>query len=472
MMDLVLKNARVVTPFKEFNGWVAVRGERIAAMGDNDDPPRAERVIDCQGKALIPGVVEPHTHLGVSGRATHAEEVQSETAVATLGGITVVFEHLRRKDNLYREIMPSIIDEVSPILHVDFGFHLGITKHEHCAEIPECAERWGLRSYKLNIGGYGKEQNPYKAVVADNALIYDCMVNAASITPQGIVMTHCEDVALVDHFIRVVRDERGGGSGGLKSWNEARPPFCEDLDMRRAARLAKLTGAKWYVPHTTIDTGPGIAADCYREGTQVVLETCPQYLYLTCEDPYQVGALGKVNPPIRPREHVEAIWEGIKNGLVRVIGTDHVPLEKGGKSIWEELPGFLGMQVLLPIMISEGIHKRGLTLRQVVEICCYNPARTFYLYPRKGTIEVGSDADLTLIDMELEAECSDEWLQTKVTNVYKGIRFKGWPVVTVCRGSVVMENREIVGKPGWGKCVQLPGDDREPALDLSEAIWR
>jgi dihydropyrimidinase len=170
----------------------------------------------------------------------------------------------------------------------------------------------------------------------------------------------------------------------------------------------------------------------------------------------EIGVLGKTSPPLRYKEDVEALWEAVADGMIDTIGSDHVPRKKATKSgtIWEASGGYPGVATLLPILLSEGFHKRGITIERIVELTSYNVAKAFNLYPQKGTIEVGADADLTIVDMDLEKEVRwNELLSLSDYSIYEGWKLKGWPIVTIVRGKVVMENGEIRGEQGYGKFI-------------------
>ncbi len=184
----------------------------------------------------------------------------------------------------------------------------------------------------------------------------------------------------------------------------------------------------------------------------VFAETCPQYLTLTKDSP--LGNLGKVNPPLREPEDNKALWKGIKDGIVDTIGTDHCGLRKEVKTgtIWDAKPGFPGSATMLPVLLSEGVNKGRISIERIVEITSFNTAKIFNLYPQKGTIRVGADADLTIVDLNLEKEVEPEMLLScSDFSLYESWKIKGWPVMTMIRGKIVMEDGKIIGEKGFGQ---------------------
>jgi len=193
-------------------------------------------------------------------------------------------------------------------------------------------------------------------------------------------------------------------------------------------------------------------------GVDVIAETCPHYLALTKYDNDKVGSLGKVNPPLRDETSQELLWQGLRDGSVTCLGSDHstvVPKpDKVKTSIWDAVPGFPGMGMLLPVMLSEGYHKGRISLEQLVGVLCRNNAETYGIYPRKGAIRVGSDADFALVDLDQERVVTAEYMQSAADwGLYDGWNLKGWPTTTIVRGEVVMQDGQVVGSPSHGRYI-------------------
>ncbi len=448
--DLVIRNARVVTHEGEMFGGVAVQGGRIVAIGEDGALPTGAREIDAGGRVLMPGVIDPHCHLGVN--YPYDEDMRTETAQAARGGITTVLLYIRTKEPsyipFYRE--RSAVGEEN--VHVDFGFHFGIQREEHIHEIPQIVAETGVRSFKLYFGY--EAENPIGIVPATDGWVYATMRAAAQI-PGGVVSVHCENTGIATWL---KQELIATGRQDLGAFTESRPAFCEVETIQRMLFLAELTGCPLYVVHTTAGQGPVVAEAARARGVDVTIETCPHYLTRTAYDP-DLDMRAKISPPLRDREELEGLWRGIFAGTVRSLGSDHVPFfPKEGKDLWTEKPGIVSFPWELALLLSEGVHRRGLPLSRLVEMNSYTPARRFGLYPRKGSLRPGADADLVLVDLDKEREVVHDG---KGTCIYEGMRLKGWPVLTVSRGRVVFENGDVdPDAAGHGRCVTRP--DRSP----------
>jgi dihydroorotase-like cyclic amidohydrolase len=448
--DLVIRNARVVTHAGETFGGVAVDGEQIVAVGSDDALPSAAREIDADGRVLMPGVIDPHCHLGVN--YPYDEDMRTETAQAAGGGITTVLLYIRTKEPSYIPFYRERSRVGEENVHVDFGFHFGIQREEHIHEIDAIVAETGVRSFKLYFGY--EPDNPIGIVPATDGWVYATMRKAATI-PGGVVSVHCENTGIAtwlkEELIATGRQDLG-------AYTESRPAFCEEETIGRMIFLSELTGCPLYIVHTTVAEGPVIAEQARARGVDVTIETCPHYLTRSCYDP-DLDMRAKISPPLRDRDELEGLWRGIFAGTVRSLGSDHVPFfPKEGTDLWKEKPGIVSFPWELPLLLHHGVHERGLPLPRLVELNSYTPARRFGLYPRKGSLSVGADADLVLVDLDEERDVVHDG---KGTCIYEGWKLKGWPVLTVSRGRVVYDDGEVDAEAsGHGRCVTRP--DRSP----------
>jgi len=444
--DLVIKNARVVRHDGEFQGGVAVAGDRIVATGANDSLPDAKRTIDAGGRVLMPGLVDPHCHLGV--KYPYPEDMRTETAAAAAGGVTTVLLYIR---NLKPSYLPfyeerKALGEENSI--IDFGFHFGIQREEHIAEIPEVIAKTGVRSFKCYFGY--EPDNPIGIVPATDGWVYAAM-RILSKVPGGVINVHCENTQIASWL---KHEMIATGRQDLGAYTESRPAFCEVETIRRMIFLAERTGCSLHLVHTSVGMGPVLAAEARARGVHVTVETCPHYLTRTAYDP-DLDMRAKISPPLRDKEEQEGLWRGILNGTVYSLGTDHVPfLPKKGEDLWTELPGVVSFPWELSLMLHFGVHQRGLPLSSLVQLNSLNPAKRFGLWPRKGNIEVGFDADLVLVDLDEERTVHHTG---KGTCIYEGWKLKGWPVMTVARGAVVYEDGQVdASLHGRGRCLSVP----------------
>lgn len=444
--DLVIRNARVVDFKDDFRGGVAVKDGRIVATGTDGALPEATRVIDAEGRVLMPGVIDSHCHLGVA--FPFAEDMRSETAQAARGGITTIFLYIRNKQPSYIEFYKERRALAEAEVCIDFGFHFGIQREEHIHEVPRIVAETGVKSFKLYFGY--EPDNPIGIVPANDGWVYATMLQVAKI-PGGVVSVHCENTAIAGW---IKRDMVASGRQDLGAYTESRPAFCEVETIKRMIFLAEKTGCPLQLVHTSVGAGPELAAEARSRGLDVTVETCPHYLTRTCYDP-DLDMRAKISPPLREAEQKEGLWRGMLANQVGSIGSDHVPfLPKKGEDLWTEFPGVVSFPWELPLLITEGVIKRGLTLQQLSAVNAYGPAKRFGIYPAKGSLEPATDADLVLIDMDEERIVEHEG---KGTCIYTGMKLRGWPVLTVAGGRVIYEDGVVdESAHGTGRCITVP----------------
>jgi dihydroorotase (multifunctional complex type) len=446
--DLVLHGGRVVTHAGEFEGGVAVHGSKIVAVGRGDALPEAARVIDLQGRALLPGVVDPHCHLGVN--YDYDDDMRTETAAAALGGVTTVLLFVRNPQGSYIPFYKERRARGEKQASIDFGFHFGIQREDHIPEIAQVAAETGVQSFKCHMGY--EPGNPIGIVSSTDAWVFGAMREAAKL-PHGVVSVHCENTDLA---YMLKKEMMATGRQDLGAYTESRPAFVEEEAISRIIRLAEVSGCPLYIVHTSVGAGPDMAVRARARGVDVTMETCPHYLTRTAYDP-DLDARAKISPPLRDRDNLEGLWRGVLDGSIDTLGTDHVPFQKTGGDLWSEKPGVVCFAWELPLMLHFAVHERGLPLVQLVRLNSYNPARRFGLLPRKGVIAVGADADLVVVDLD---EVRTVEHSGKGTCLYEGWRLRGWPVMTIVRGQVVAADGEVdPAAPGRGRCVTVPDSE-------------
>ncbi|MDV8009217.1 dihydroorotase [Rhodococcus sp. IEGM 1318] len=454
-VDTIVANGRVVSPSGVVDAAIAIRDGRVVAIGDESVLPEATERIDAEGKYVLPGIVDPHVHLG--GGRPLSEIFASETACAAVGGVTTVLQY-RRSPSTFLETFPAEFELAQTRMLVDTQFHFIISTMEQVKEIPRYAKEFGVTSFKFYMGGY-EPGNPIGLVSVNDAVLYAAMEHIRDLGPYGWCMVHCEDDSLVCHLTAQVKAE---GGKDLAAYSESRPDFVEEQDLLRAIWLADLQGCPLYVPHTTVGMAVDAAAESRRKGRVVVLETCPHYLALTADNPRlsaEGSGVGKVAPALRNHEHQAELWRGLREGWISTIGSDHVPIAKSGKGFWEEAPGFAGLATMLPVVLTEGVLAGRISIEKVVETMAYNPARLFGLYPRKGTLQPGADADLVIVDMETEKVVGPDVTQSEYVSAFEGVPLRGWPTLTMRRGEVIYRDGKVLAEPGSGQVIVKPEPD-------------
>jgi len=450
-IDTAIKNCKVVTPEGIFSAGIGVDKEKIVAITNDEYLPQANKVIDAKGNYVIPGLVDPHEHLIPRFGMDAVTHIRNETASHALSGVTTVQTLLEGPTDLVKA-GKDYIDAWEKGSYVDLCLTQFETDKNTVAQIREVMEELGIIGFKTATAYSGAEAIPGLPSITDGVL-YLTLEEVAKLYKEGYnvhVRTHCEDV---DIFF-VLKDKYVEKGTFPRSYHECRPSFLEEENMYRTIFLANLVGCPLYIVHVTIKEGVDILAKAGGEGKNAIGETCCQYLVLNVDNTDMV--LSKVNPPIRTKEDNERLWEGIRDGVITLVGTDHSPRRKEDKQdLWTAGMGIPVIESWLPSMLSEGVNKGRISLEKLVEVCCYNPAKICGIAPEKGSIAVGSDADLVIVDLNKEATVGDKpTFGNSNFTPYAGFKFKGWPVLTMLRGKVIMEEGKVVGEPGHGRYYQ------------------
>jgi dihydropyrimidinase len=455
--DIVVKNCKIVGTEGVVNAGIAIDEGKILAVAKDGSLPKADKTIDAKGRYVIPGVLDPHVHYAL-GRP-YEEDCKSESRSAAGGGVTTMM--LMTWDptkEIHTGSVKEIFETAKNIAErhsiVDIVFHTGLSTDQQIREIPNYARNMGITSFKLPMMFRGKEAEAMGVPTFDDWKIFTSIKTVGHLGYPALAMIHAENMEIYDGLREKLVKE---GRKDLGAWTEARPSLCEAVAVAKVIRFADYLDAPLYIVHMTSKEGISIAARAQAEGSRVLVETCPQYLALSWRDFPKEYALGKCAPPLRDRDHSEKLWWGIEKGFVHCIGSDHCAfIGKVDKTdIWMGRSGLPGLETLLPVMLSEGVNKGRISMEKLVEVCCYNPAKIFGLYPRKGSIAVGSDADLSIVDLKKRVKVTTEVLHSASDYTpFEGRELKGWPILTMVRGNVVMEDGEVIGKPGIGKYLQ------------------
>ncbi len=446
--DLLLTNGAVVTGGRMFRADVAVRGETIAAVGPELPREGAGRIIDAAGKYIFPGIIDVHVH------PVYLDDVEHSARVAAYGGTTTVlhFAYARTGESLLREVEKMLADasERSPL---DFGLHGGM--FEAPKQVPEipAVMRLGVRTFKffqtyLKQGWYTDDYQLIKGM--------DLIAEGG-----GMAIVHCENGGAIDYL----EDKYlKGPNASAKFFNASRPPALEEEGVFRAIRLAEVAGCKLYIPHVTTRRVLRHLVDARTAGLPVYGETCPQYLNLTQDILDTRGALAKIGPPIRSEEDRLALWAGLRDGTLSVVASDHAPKSKDvhGDFLAQGF-GSPQIETLLPMTYHGGVNEGHIGPVRLAQVLSKNPARIFGLYPRKGAIAPGSDADLVVFDPNREFTIRAENQHSKVGyTLYEGHTVLGWPELSFQRGKPVLQGGEVVAVPGQGRFLATMAGVGEP----------
>lgn len=450
MFDTILRNGIVVDPLDGVRPVdLAIHNGVIAAILQPGTPVDARKVIDVTGKHVFPGVIEPHTHIGFLN--PFSADVTTESASAALGGVTTVFSfhrHYQSAEPKPYDDFPELVGMINAGAHVDMAIHLGMLTEVQTNEIEKYID-WGVSSFKFYMAYRGEDGKTVGMInEIDDGVMFDAFTTLGR-HDHAVACVHCENTEIIG---RRVRQVKARGQNDLAAWNAARPSFAEAEHVRRAGYFAEQAGCNLYYVH--IGAGPSVDEAILQKARydRITIETCPHYLTLTEVSP--LGPLAKVNPPVRAQADQDRIWQALIAGDIATVGTDHCAMPRARKAgdIWQASPGFPGMATMLPVMLSEGHHRRGMGLQQIARALSYNAAKAFNLLPRKGALQVGFDADIAVVDLELEQVVRPEALGSSSDfSLQEGEKLKGWPVMTLLRGKVVAEGGRVVGSAGDGR---------------------
>lgn len=441
----MIKGGKIVTPKGIVRADLAVREGKIAAIAKSQHLPKADREIDVKGRYILPGGVDAHAHI-YDPKYVYREDFETGTMAAAAGGVTTIIDMVLQSpvDNPDRIREKIAVGKQESL--VDFSLHAGMMNNENVKWVPEIV-RLGVASFKAFMCA------PYRVDDKTLSLIMERVA-----THLGILNVHAEDEKTVWELREKLKQE---GRVDPLAHNESRPNIAEERAVSHAISLASSAGVHLHISHLTTREGVKLIKDAKHDGVHVTTETCPHYLVFTRHDVRRHGPYLKVNPPLKSGEDLNALWNGLKAGTVDMVTSEHAPgtrdeKEVGWRDIWQAWGGLPGIETMLPILLSEGVNKGRLTLENLCSILCKRPAKIFGLYPRKGAIMVGSDADLTVIDLKRKRKVRSGELHHKCGwTPYEGMTLAGWPTMTILRGEVVAENGEIKGKSGFGKFVPM-----------------
>lgn len=418
---------------------------KIAELVEVDSPAQARMVLEGDGRPLLPGIIDAHVHLGFY---EPIDEHRSETAAGALGGITTTLRYYRALEP-YDELFPAELERAAAGSHVDYAYHLGILIDEHIERIEEYAARWGVSSFKMYACYRGDERVAFGLRGQDDGFILDAFEQIASI-PNAVGIVHAENNDIVERRSARLRRGHPDGISDLALWDLARPAVAEIEAVDRICTLAEAADCPLYLPHVS-SAGALDRARTRKRSQQLYVESLSVYLGLDHDAP--AGSWATVNPPIRGGDNREAQWRAVQDGTVDVVASDHNPMPRDRKPrgrVLHSPSGIPGMTTILPLLLSEGVHRGRIDLGAIARLQS-NCARIFNL-ETKGAIRPGLDADLVLVDLDLERTVRGEEFGTVAKfDPFEGLTLKGWPAWTMVRGHIVARDGVVVGKPGLGR---------------------
>lgn len=434
---ILLENARILRAGKLTRANIFIAEGKIKSVTESKKP-NADQTIDAKGRFLMPGLVDGHAHL-YDPAFTNREDFTSGTSAAAAGGVTTVIEMVLSTPVDSPDRIRVKIEEGRRNSLIDFSLHAGMMNLSNLPNIPEIT-KLGVRSFKTFT---------CKPYYADDHTLMSLMQQTAMY--HSILNVHAEDEQIAnDNLRKLLADDRRDPI----AHTEWKPNFVEEQAVNKVIEIARGIGARLHISHMSTHEGVGAVKRAKRQGVRVTTETCPHYLTFTRKDMKKQGPYLKMNPSLKGPKDVEALWRGLRDGTVDIVTSEHAPgvrAEKdvGWDDIWKAWGGVPAIETMLPVLLSEGINKRRLTLPALQRVCCENPAKIFGNYPRKGIIKVGADADLVMIDLKMKRKVRAENLHQKVDwTPYEGWNLKGWPVLTLRRGQVIFQDQERVGAPG------------------------
>lgn len=455
MADLVIKNGIVVTPNGLVRGGLAVEDGRIAQVSGDMTLPSAKEEVDAGGNYILPGMIDPHVHLGMAatgrGEDKFRADFTSETASAAIGGVTTMIT-TAYYGGAGRSLLPCIAKskEIGAQQSlIDFKFSAMMMTGVHITEIPKLFEQ-GVTSFKffpVYRGEEGRQVGVSEEIGWD--YIYRGMEGANACGPQALSMIHAEEPGIIDVLRARFKEQ---GRNDPRAWADSRPGICEAMHIFSGGLTALELGARVYFVHVSAKESVNALRYLRQMGALVYGETCPHYLLLTKDS--DIGKLGKVNPPLHDAEDNRSIWEGLRDGVFDAVGSDHAmnlrwQKEKG--DIWSSMPGFPTIGASLALLVSEGVNRSRLSWEQLARVTSENVARIFGIYPRKGALMPGSDADIVIVDPVREWQLTAENLKSASDySIYAGRVAKGKAVKTFVRGKLVAEDGRAVAQAPHG----------------------
>lgn len=449
---VLLRGGEVVTAGDRFMADVLCVDGKIAAVGPNLDVPVGAQVMNALGQYVLPGGVDAHTHMELPFMGTvSADDFYSGTAAGVAGGTTTIIDFIiparnqsliEARDIWFANAQKSV---------ADYAFHMAVTWFSEAvrAHMGQVFRDNGISSFKAFMAYTG-------SIGVDDAELIEVIDTAKSLG--ALVTVHCEHGVAVQHLQKKMM---AAGKTGPRFHAESRPPWIEGEATNRAIMLAKCANEPIYVVHLTCKEALDAVYRAREEGQTVYVETCPQYLLLDdsvyLNEDFEIAAQYVMSPPIRPKGHQDALWAALASGIIHTVATDHCPFrsdqKRAGEKDFTRIPnGAAGIENRLSLMHTYGVKTGKLSLEQFVDVCCTRPAKIFNLYPRKGSVTVGADADLVVFDSKKTGTISGKTHRHKLDqSIFEGFATEGAVTHTVVNGKVVYQDGDLRVTRGAGR---------------------
>jgi len=446
-MTTLIENGRIILDGKLVRTNILIENEKIVYVGKRR-PRNLDDRIDATDKLVLPGIVDAHAHI-YDPMFPNREDFESGTKAAAAGGVTTVID-------MVLSTPVDTVDRVEAKIHEgersslsDFSLHAGMMNSANLSNIKAIAAL-GVRSFKTFT---------CKPYYVDDLTLMSLLRETEA--QSSILNVHAEDEQTANqNYEKLLRNGRMDPLAHLL-W---KPNIAEERAVKKLISLTRILNSRLHISHLSSRQGVTIVRNAKRRHVKVTAETCPHYLTLTGSEMKKQGPYVKMNPSLKSRHDVESLWRGLRNGSVDIVTSEHAPGERtekevGWTNIWQAWGGIPAIETMLPVLLSEGVHKKKINLSTLQRVCCEKPAKIFGLYPRKGAIRKNSDADIVIIDLKKNRTVRGEKLHYKVGwTPYENWKLTGWPTLTMVRGRIIFENEQIIGKRGLGKFIPMQGN--------------
>ncbi len=449
--DMIVKDGIIVTASDKFKADLGIKDGKIVEMAFELNEQGAE-IVDACGKYVFPGGIDPHTHMDMPfGGTFSSDDFKTGTIAAACGGTTTIVDFaIQGKGATLKEATDTWRKKADGNAVIDYGIHISITDMNDAImnEIPEIIKA-GYSSFKLFM--------TYDGLRVDDGTLLKTLIKVNE--NGGLTCVHAENYYVIDYNTKKLLSE-----GKIEPIYHAlsRPDLAEGEAAGRAIKLAKIANAPLFIVHNSCEASISEIARARAEGYPIMGETCPQYMLLS-EDNYREpnfnGAKYVMSPPLRDKKNWPTVWKALKDNTVQLVATDHCPFfmkqKEMGKESFAKIPnGAPGVELRMSLMYTYGVAEGQFDLNRFVQVTSTNAAKAYGMYPQKGTIAIGSDADLVVFDANVETTVTQSMLHENVDYTpYEGFKLKGFPVTTISRGTVVAKDGKFVGKEGAGEFI-------------------